>query len=114
MTTQDASFERSTLSVRVRRDDGRVTIEADGELDLACVGLLHQQLARAMDTETAQIVLDISNLDFIDSAGLGELLVAALRSAADSNRLWIRRPEEGQVAELLAITGIDKTLNILD
>ena len=79
-----------TLELRVRDSDGGVVLEAIGELDLACRGLLEAELHRAETGPARSIVLDLAKLEFIDSSGIRILLNAARRSRADGRRLVIR------------------------
>jgi anti-anti-sigma factor len=68
-------------------------------------------LRRAIDGE-AQVVLDLSALQFIDSEGL-RCLVKAAQELAETRRLGVIRPSS-EVARLLSLTGIDEVLPFLD
>jgi anti-sigma B factor antagonist len=59
------------------------------------------------------IILDLSELSFIDSSGLAAVLDAARRSDEDGNRLRVVAGH-GHVAELLKLTGIDEVVRLLD
>ena len=59
-----------TFRCRVSRQDGTAIVRAIGELDLATVHILDDQLAALRDAGYRRLILDLRNLAFIDSAGL--------------------------------------------
>ena len=70
------------FSVRVlRRGDNAVVVPA-GELDYAGVPELEASLTRAFADTVHRVVLDLRELEFIDSGGLHALLVARGRAEA--------------------------------
>ena len=105
--------EDAPLSINVVREQGVLTLEVFGEVDLANADTLDAALVRAESSDADQIVLDLGGVGFIDSAGLRVLVLATQRSARDSDRLGIIRGT-GQVSRILALTGIDSALKLLD
>ncbi len=69
-----------------------------------------RQIIKDMDNSSfKQWVLNLSELDFIDSAGLGMLLIA--REAAEKNSIGLKlRSAQGQVREMLEISQFDGLL----
>jgi anti-sigma B factor antagonist len=57
-----------TCEVRPERD--RVVVTPRGELDMATVGAVEQELRRLRDAGFSGILLDLSGLTFMDSSGL--------------------------------------------
>jgi anti-anti-sigma factor len=112
MTTTEELFE-DNLSVRVTWDGPLVALSVYGELDMASSGLLVEQLRIAEDSDAEQIVLDLSELEFIDSTGLTTIVAATRRSSENGNRLVGLRAG-GQVKRVLEITGIDQVVSWLD
>ena len=95
------------FSVTESRDaDGVLRLRLDGELDAATTITLAESLADASRQGKAT-VLDLRELDFIDSSGLRLLLSAQADAARDGWHLWIANPQPA-VVRLLEITG---TLN---
>jgi anti-anti-sigma factor len=80
--------------------EGRVWLRVGGELDIASVPQLRDQLCE-LRRQHADVVLDLSALAFLDSAG-AELLWKW------RDRLAIAAV--GQLRDLLAVTGIDSRL----
>lgn len=67
-------------------------IAVTGELDLATVHLL-RGAAAVLVAETAQeIVIDLAGLQFIDAAGLGEIVRLRVTLTAAGRRLTLSRP----------------------
>jgi anti-sigma B factor antagonist len=54
----------------VKQADGEVTVAPHGELDMATVGGVEQELARAKKGGAGRLVLDLRGLSFMDSSGL--------------------------------------------
>jgi anti-anti-sigma factor len=95
------------LSITQSRDaDGALRVRLDGELDAAAMERLAASLAEA-STPGEEIVLDLEELDFIDSSGLRVLLNAQADAARDGWNLWIANPQP-PVIRLFEIT---RTLN---
>lgn len=84
--------------------NGRATVHLAGELDLASRGIVYRALAQAASA-SAETVLDLSRVTFIDVAGLRFLLIAQRDARAASQRLIIRRPHR-VVRRLLVLTGV--------
>lgn len=88
---------------------GRFEVHARGEDELALVGELDVAGAERFDRAVAalparhQVVLDLSELTFIDSTGLRSLLTAA--RDLDERMLVLTRPTP-RVLEVLEIAGV--------
>jgi anti-sigma B factor antagonist len=107
-------IERGPLVIRIDRDpDQLLVIELYGELDLSGVEVLSRELQRAEASDSHQITVDLSGLEFIDSSGMRVLVQAHTRSQQNSRRLSFRRGT-GQVAEVLAVTKLDSVLPFTD
>jgi anti-sigma B factor antagonist len=85
-----------------------------GELDAnACPGL-EAELMRAEENGAERIVVDLSELTFIDSTGIALLVAAARRSEQDSGRLSLIPSRSEDVQRLLELCGLDGHLPILE
>lgn len=73
-----------------------------GELDLGSVPALSRELHAAENRRPSRVVVDLSELEFIDSSGLHELLRARQRVSENNRRLSLRRgpPAVQRVFEL--------------
>jgi anti-sigma B factor antagonist len=91
--------------------DGHV-IRLIGEMDMSNVDEARKPILAAMKSEdTKPVVLDLSELEFMDSTGIRLLLEAQAASNADSDRLSFRGVRE-QVAQVLRVTGVDEVIKL--
>ncbi len=79
------------LVIRMRRDQAGWVLALHGELDLASAPALAQQLDAAQADGRGRVLVDLSGLNFIDSAGLQTLLRADRRQRESGQGLWLRR-----------------------
>ena len=84
----------------------------NGELDLASAPLLQHKIESAETDPTAMVVLDLQELQFIDSTGLRIILAAHERSRERGQEFAITRGSQ-QVQRLLTITGVAGHLRII-
>ena len=79
-----------------------------GDLDLASADKLEEAI-RVAETATAQeIVVDLTNLRFVDSRGLSVLLNAHNRSRQDGDRIRFLPSKYDAVRQLVAVTGASR------
>ena len=76
-----------------------------GELDLSTADQLIDVLAEDR-TSAGDVVLDLSELTFIDSSGL-RVLLDTVRSLGERGTLVLRRPS-GEVARVFEVSGIEQ------
>jgi anti-anti-sigma factor len=96
----------------VRHVDGsRTTLVLDGDLDVQSAPLVQQAVAAAVREGAGDVVVDLRNVSFIDSSGLGVLIACHKRARRESCRLVLRAPSH-RVARLLAVTTLDRVLDI--
>ncbi len=100
---------RDQLQIEVRHAAGRVILALTGELDMASAELLQ----RAIDGEELQgeamVVLDLQQLQFVDSTGL-RIILAALERCRERQQEFAITPGSQQVQRLLSITGVAEHL----
>jgi anti-sigma B factor antagonist len=99
------------LRVEARSAEGRTVLELHGELDLAAAPVLAEEIERAQ-AEAQIVVLDLEDLDFIDSAGL-RVILAAHDRANGAQREFAVTPGSEQVQRLLKIAGVSDHLTVV-
>jgi anti-anti-sigma factor len=82
-----------------------VKIKLAGELDSATCGELVERFEQLIADEPGEVVVDLDELTFLDSAGLRAIIVIERTAGARGVGLMIRSPT-GPVADLLQLTGI--------
>jgi len=96
------------FELETRREDGAVVIRVSGELDLAA----RESFVDAVEAclgETGKVVADVSELVFVDSSGLSAL-IRCRNAAGGSGSHFSVRGATGQVADVLALSGLAATL----
>jgi len=93
-----------SLEVASAASDGTVTVTLRGELDLGSVGALQERLTAVEQGAPSLIVLDLSDLSFIDSSGLRVLLLADGR-ARESGRELVLTQSTDAVQRVFEMTG---------
>jgi anti-sigma B factor antagonist len=82
-----------------------------GELDLAAASSLEEELGQALESGSKVIVIDVTDLDFIDSTGLSVLVRAHQRAQETGLQLGLVNPG-AQVERLLSLTGLAQRLTL--
>lgn len=108
MPQQEREVCNGRLTVRIADDGGRRVIALLGELDLSACDTAKTELLDALDANDGQVVLDMRELEFIDSTGIALLVTALRRSKPD--QLRVVASKAAAVARVLSLTGIDKRL----
>ena len=80
-----------------------------GELDLASVPRLRQEVMALLNGEGRDVVLDLGGVDFIDSVGLGGVVAVAKRVRGAGRRFSVARPDP-RVWEVFTLVGLDRIL----
>jgi anti-sigma B factor antagonist len=101
----------SHFKTEVRREGRATIIGLSGELDLASSAELQEELDRVAGAEV--LILDLRDLEFIDSTGLS-VLVKAHQDAQESGREFGLVKGGAQVQRLLTLTGLAERLRIVD
>jgi anti-sigma B factor antagonist len=108
------AIDPSGFSISISDGDGRVVVEVRGELDLATAPELETVLLERLDAG-ADVVLDLRELQFMDSSGLRVLVTAHVRASDGGPRFAIVRPPAGsEVERILDIAGVEPQLNVVD
>ncbi len=101
------------LEIVVREQGTTTAIELHGEWDLAGLRSVRQAISRVLDDVPECIVLDLSQLRFIDSTGLHAAIELTRRAAAQNTRLVII-PGPEPVQRTFEITGLLERLPFVD
>ena len=86
-------------------------IVAAGELDIAATPRLSTVLAMASATRGGRLVLDLSDVSFIDSTALGTILKAAAQLDEGGTLLAVVAPD-GPVRRLLEMTNLTQRFRL--
>jgi anti-sigma B factor antagonist len=102
------------LKVSSRSQGDRTVLALAGEIDLYTAPRLQGELTRALDAaEHAQIVVDMSAVEFCDSTGMNVLL-AAHRLASERGGDLVLAAPRAPVRKILEVTGLHAVFTVLD
>jgi anti-anti-sigma factor len=104
---------QSHFRVEVRNADATTVISVSGELDLASSPALEEELERVAQSDAQLVVVDLRNLEFMDSTGLSVLVRAHQRAEESGRRLGLVNGSQ-QVQRLLTLTGVADRLTLTD
>lgn len=102
--------EQVSLEVLERSDD-RVVARLSGDLDIVTSDDVKSELAAVLDAGAAALTLDIGDVRFVDSSGLGTL-VALHRYAETAGATFTVRRVPSQVQRLFEITRLHDLLRV--
>jgi anti-sigma B factor antagonist len=91
--------------------NGVVLLTVRGEADLQVAPELRDRLESALDTDARSIVLDLSEVTFVDSMTLGVLVGSAKRARASGGELRLVTPA-GPVRRILEVTLLDRVFPV--
>jgi anti-sigma B factor antagonist len=107
------SIVERELRIEIGPEAETCLIRVAGELDLGTVPVLERELHRLLSHDLRRVILDLEDLEFIDSTGLGCLLAAANHSRVNGDRLRIIGAS-GYVDRILRLTGIREVLPLIE
>jgi anti-anti-sigma factor len=91
---------------------GPVTLSLEGDIDVSVADQLATESARALDeAESAGLVIDMQNVKFIDSTGLGALVRLRKNAAARGVALRLRNVPP-QTLRVMQLTALDQSFEI--
>ena len=106
------NFQTQTLDIDVDHADGAVVVRPRGELDLASTPDLRAILQEQYNKK-ASVLLDLSELTFLDSSGLR--LIWDTATAAKQHGLELALASgPPEVMRVFELTGLRKRLNFTD
>jgi anti-anti-sigma factor len=88
-------------------------IRLGGTLDLYGAPEFDREIERLLHTEAREVLVDLREVEFMDSIGLRSLVAAHRRALRAGVPLWVVRGGP-PVARVLRMTGLDMTLPMID
>ncbi|MFZ0032535.1 MAG: STAS domain-containing protein [Candidatus Cybelea sp.] len=95
------------LSIDLKTEGGGETLilKLRGSLDLATAPTIRAALGEATEKGNQGLIVDLTQLEFLDSTGLG-VLIGAHRRAAERGGSFRLIVKDGPISRLLNITGL--------
>jgi anti-anti-sigma factor len=104
---------QNNFDVDIRDEERTVVIGVSGELDLASSPALEQELESRAASGVEVVIIDLRQVEFMDSTGLSVLVRAHGRATEKGQRFVVVRGPQ-QVQRLLSLTGVADRLTLVD
>lgn len=95
----------------IRRDKAGTIVSLNGDIDLHRVNALHQELLELCKDKPARLVLDLNDVNYMDSSGVGTLVDVYRKVNAYNGVLALVQPNS-RVQNLFQITKLDRFFKI--
>ena len=118
MTEGNGPAQDETQGIRedpvagVARDDGSIVVSLAGELDLYNAQTVREALLGACEEHPERLIVDLSEVKFIDSTALGVLIEA--RSRMENRQGFILAAPGLETRRALEISGLDRHFSVHD
>jgi anti-sigma B factor antagonist len=113
------SLSRGTLidqpapfTVDVTPEGDSLVASLRGELDMAGAPILRDALGAAVEKDPDSLVIDLSDLTFLDSCGLAELVKT--RKLLQASKQMVVHRARPNVRQVFTITGLDEVFTFED
>jgi anti-sigma B factor antagonist len=101
------------MNVSVKEMNRSDLIVVEGRVDSVTAPELGKALSTQIDRGKKNLVIDLSGVDYMSSAGLRELVTALKRVKPGGGDLRIAAPSE-RVREVLELAGLDSIFKVYD
>jgi len=86
-------------------------ISLEGELDVSTADKLKEHLHTLVTKEIVDMKINLTNLDYIDSTGLGVMIGVLKKLKINDKEIYIIDPKSN-VKKIFTITGLDKIFKL--
>jgi anti-sigma B factor antagonist len=93
-------------------DKSTTTVRCEGDLDIVTSDDVKRQLAAMVETGTPIVTLDLGDVRFVDSSGLGALVAVHHFAEAKGAQLVVKSPPD-HVRNLFNLTRLDNLLTVV-
>ena len=97
------------MRTRLNMFGSTAVLTVSGRIDATSAPVLEQTLLATVDEKTGPIIVDMSEVDYVSSAGLNVTLLAAKALAKTSRQLVVAGVND-DVADVMRLTGVDKLI----
>jgi len=102
------------MKIERREESGVVIIALSGVIKLGeSSRLFSNYLEGILDEGVSDLLIDMSEIDYVDSTGLGELVGYLQRFSDGGGKLALLRPQE-RILNLLKLTRLDEVFQIYE
>ena len=99
------------MPVEIENHGEHIMVQLNGQMYVPDAAMLRERLMQLVEKGVRNVDVNMSRLDFIDSAGLGVLIGIHKRLIEHGGRMTLSGLR-GSVKELFALTRLDKVFDI--
>lgn len=99
-------------NLTIAGEDGVVVASVSGEIDLSNATRITDALLAGVPNEALGLVIDLSAVSYLDSAGVRMLAELEHRLGWRAQALRVVAPEESRSRRVLAIAGLERVLSL--
>ena len=108
------SVEGTGFQVFGERHEGRYTLKLTGAIDLSTVRQFEDAIRLAAAAVERTVVVDLSEVDHIDSTGVTALLQVETTARGDVDRIWFLNKFRPEVEAVLRMSGVYDQLRLIE
>jgi anti-sigma B factor antagonist len=101
------------FDLTVSRHGSSVVIAASGEIDLESAPALAASLAQVTDAGAGGVVVDLTDVEFLDSSGLTALVTGARNLKAKGIPFHVVVPDANTIRKVIEITRLTEPLHVV-
>ncbi len=90
-----------------KKDVAVATITVTGRLDSVEAAPLRSEVSEHLNNGTNRIIIDLSSVEFVDSAGLAALVIGMKRARLNGGDVRLVRPSHVDAQRVFALTKFD-------
>ncbi|KAF5077534.1 STAS domain-containing protein [Acetobacterium wieringae] len=88
-------------------------VSIKGEIDIYSIEKFREIIEEKIRTQAPEIILDCSELSYMDSTGMGVLIELRNKTKEMGQKIIMINPRPN-IKKLLSLTGVDKIIEIVD
>lgn len=100
------------LGYKITQDANDVIMALNGELDVFTAPEAKDKMIDILKKGNINLVLDLTEVEFVDSTGLGVFISAFKHANTTGSRLALKNPSD-RIKKLLDLTGISKIITVI-
>lgn len=98
--------------LEIEQIDGTPIVHLKEDLDVGNAAAVERKLADAVGPKVLSLIVDLSRVEYLDSAAIDMLLRFADRLEHRRNKLILVVPESSQLRRLLTILGLPEAIGV--
>lgn len=100
-----------SVNIESKLDNNFWNVDINGELDVAGADKVKSHLNNLIEEQALDVKIDFTNLEYIDSTGLGALIGVLKRLKVNDKDIYVLNARKN-VKKIFSITGLDKIFKV--